>query len=129
LLGKNPDGVVRGSKFMEQQLPPDIPSGLPSALLLRRPDIRAVNANIGVAKAAYFPQISLSGFLGGQSTQLAGLFSGPHSAWTFVPQVAQPIFTAGRLKSGVRLAEAERDSALIPYQKTIQTSFSEVSDA
>jgi multidrug efflux system outer membrane protein len=136
LLGKNPDGVLRGRKFMEQEMPPEIPAGMPSALLERRPDIRAAeqaliaaNANIGVAKAAYFPQISISGFLGGQSTQLASLFSGPHSAWSFVPQVSQPLFTAGRLKSGVKLAEAERDSAVIQYQKAIQTSFTEVSDA
>ena len=117
-------------------MPPDVPAGLPSALLERRPDIRAAeqdliaaNAEIGVAKAAYFPQISLSGFLGGQSTQLSSLFSGPHSAWNFVPQVTQPIFTAGRLKSNVKLAEAVRDSALIQYEKTIQTAFTEVSNA
>jgi multidrug efflux system outer membrane protein len=109
---------------------------LPSSLLERRPDIRAAeqaliaaNANIGVAKAAYFPQVSLSGFLGGESNQLASLFSGPHTAWSFVPQVSQPIFNAGRLKSGVRLAEAERNSALVQYEKTIQTAFSEVSNA
>jgi multidrug efflux system outer membrane protein len=136
LLGKNPDAVVRGRKFMEQEMPPEVPAGMPSSLLERRPDIRAAeqaliaaNANIGVAKAAYFPVLSLSGFLGGQSTQLSSLFSGPHSAWSFVPQVSQPIFTAGRLKSTVKLAEAERDSALIEYQKTIQTAFSDVSNA
>src|SRR5205085_3095689 len=118
LLGKNPEGVVRGRKFMEQEMPPEVPAGLPSSLLERRPDIRAAeqaliaaNANIGVAKAAYFPQLSVSGLLGGQSSQLASLFNGPHSTWSFVPQVTQPIFTAGRLKSGVRLAQAERDSA------------------
>ena len=136
LLGKNPDGVIRGRKFMEQEMPPEVPAGMPSSLLERRPDIRAAeqaliaaNANIGVAKAAYFPQMSLSGLLGGQSTQLASLFTGPHSAWSFVPQVSQPIFTAGRLKSGVKLAEAERDSALVQYEKTIQTAFTEVSNA
>jgi multidrug efflux system outer membrane protein len=64
----------------------------------------AANANIGVAKATYFPQISLSGFLGGQSTQLSSLFNGRHSAWSFVPQISQPIFAAGRLRSGVKLA-------------------------
>ena len=136
LLGKNPNGVVRGRKFLEQEMPPEVPAGMPSALLDRRPDIRAAeaaliaaNANIGVAKAAYFPQLSLSGFLGGQSTQLSSLFSGPHSAWSFVPQVSQPIFSAGRLKSNVRLAEAERDSALVQYEKTIQTAFTDVSNA
>ena len=136
LLGKNPGDVVRGRGLTEQEFPPEVPTGLPSALLERRPDIRAAeqalvaaNAQIGVAKAAYFPQISLSGFLGGQSTQLATLFNGPHSAWSFVPQVTQPIFTAGRLKSNVRLAEAERESMLIQYEKVIQTAFTEVSNA
>jgi len=136
LLASNPAPVSRGRRLTEQQFPPEVPAGLPAALLERRPDIRAAeenliaaNADIGVAKAAYFPQISLSGFLGGQSTQLASLFSGPHSAWSFVPQVTQPVFTAGRLKSTVRLAEAERDAALVQYEKAIQTSFTEVSNA
>ena len=136
LLGRNPGGIVRGRKFLEQVMPPDVPPGLPSALLERRPDIRAseqaliaANANIGVAKAAYFPTLSLSGFVGGQSTQLSSLFSGPHSAWNFVPQITQPIFAGGRLKSNVNLAEAERNGALVQYEKTIQTAFTEVSDA
>jgi NodT family efflux transporter outer membrane factor (OMF) lipoprotein len=136
LLARNPAGVVRGRGLTEQELPPDVPTGLPSTLLERRPDILvaeqnliAANANIGVAKAAYFPQISLSGLLGGQSSQLSSLFSGPHSAWSFVPQISQPIFTAGRLKSTVRLAEAQQQGALIQYEKTIQTAFTEVSNA
>jgi multidrug efflux system outer membrane protein len=136
LLGQSPAGIVRGQGFMQQELPPEVPAGLPSALLERRPDILAAeqnlvaaNANIGVAKAAYFPQISLSGFLGGQSTQLSSLFNGPHSAWSFVPQLSQPIFTAGRLKSTVKLAEAQREDALIQYEKTIQTAFTDVSNA
>lgn len=136
LTGKNPNSVVRGRKFMDQQLPPETPAGLPSSLLERRPDIRAAeqaliaaNANIGVAKAAYFPQLSISGLLGGQSTQLANLFSGPASTWSFVPQVSQPIFAGGRLKSGVKLAEAERQAALVQYEKTIQTAFTEVSNS
>src|SRR5215472_14675514 len=136
LLGRNPRAIDRSGDLTEQEVPPEVPVGLTSALMERRPDIRAAeqslvaaNANIGVAKAAYFPQISLSGFLGGQSTQLSSLFNGPHSAWTFVPQVTQPIFTAGRLKSNVRLAEAQKESALIQYEKTIQTAFTEVSDA
>jgi outer membrane protein, multidrug efflux system len=136
LVGKNPNTVILGRKFIEQEMPPQVPAGMPSSLLERRPDIRAAeqalvatNANIGVAKAAYFPQLSISGLLGGQSTQLASLFSGPHSTWSFVPQVSQPIFSAGRLKSNVKLAEAERDSALVQYEKTIQTAFTEVSNA
>jgi multidrug efflux system outer membrane protein len=137
LLGENPGEVMHHQgAFNEDVFPPDVPAGLPSALIERRPDIRAAeqnlvaaNADIGVAKAAYFPQLSLSGLIGGQSTQLSSLFSGPHSAWSFVPQVTQPIFTAGRLRSNVRLAEAQRDSALVQYQKTIQTAFTEVSNA
>jgi outer membrane protein, multidrug efflux system len=136
LLGKAPADVIRGPSLTQQELPPAIPAGLPSALLERRPDIRqaeqnliAANAQIGVAKAAYFPQVSLTALLGGQSTQLASLFSGPHTAWSFVPQVTQPIFSAGRIKSGVQLAEAERDSALAQYGKAIQTAFTEVSNA
>ena len=128
--------MTRGQSLTEQDLPPEVPAGLTSALLERRPDIRAAeqtliaaNAEIGVARAAYFPQLSLSGFLGGQSTQLASLFSGPHSAWSLAPQVTQPIFTAGRLKSNVRLAEAEREEALVQYEKTIQTAFAEVSNS
>jgi multidrug efflux system outer membrane protein len=136
LLGQNPGGITRGQDFMKQDLPPEVPAGLPSALLERRPDILAAeqnlvaaNANIGVAKAAYFPQISISGLLGGQSSQLSSLFNGPHSTWSFVPQISQPIFTAGRLKSGVKFAEAQREDALIQYEKTIQTAFTDVSNA
>jgi multidrug efflux system outer membrane protein len=113
-----------------------VPPGLPSSLLERRPDIRnaeqnlvAANANIGVAKAAYFPQISLTGFIGGQSNQLNSLFSGPSRAWSFVPQVTQPIFTGGQLKSNLKLAEAQRQIAVVQYEQAIQTAFQEVSDA
>lgn len=136
LLGKNPEGVERGRGFTEQELPPEIPAGLPSSLLERRPDIRvaeanliAMNAQIGVAKAAFFPQISLTGLLGGQSTQLSTLFNGPSKMWSFVPQISQPVFMGGRLVSNVRLAKAQRDSALAQYEKSVQVSFSEVSDA
>ncbi len=136
LLGENPGDVVRGNSLTAQALPPDVPAGLPSELLERRPDIRAAeedliaaNAEIGVARAAYFPQLSLSGLLGGQSTQLASLFSGPHSTWSLVPQLTQPIFTAGLLRSNVKLAQAERESALVRYERTIQTAFAEVSNS
>jgi len=135
LMGDNPSPIARGLSLTRQEFP-DVPPGLPSALLERRPDIRAAeaslmaaNAEIGVAKAAYFPQISLSGFLGGQSNQLSSLFSKPNGAWSFVPQATQPIFTAGRLKSNVKLAEALHESSLAEYEKAIQTAFSEVSDA
>ncbi len=136
LLGENPGSIPRGRTFTEQGLPPEVPPGLPSALLERRPDIRAAeqglvaaNAEIGVARAAYFPQVSLSGVLGGASTQLSSLFSGAHSTWSVIPQLSQPIFTAGRIKSSVRLAQAERERALEQYEKTIQTAFTEVSNA
>ncbi len=136
LLGENPAGVMRKGTFNESAFSPEVPAGLPSTLLERRPDIRAAgqnliaaNADIGVAKAAYFPRLSLSGLLGGQSTALSNLFSGPNSAWGFVPQLSQPIFTAGRLRANVKLAEAQRDSAVVQYQKAIQTAFTDVSDA
>jgi outer membrane protein, multidrug efflux system len=136
LLGKNPGPVTRGRSLTDQEQPPGVPPGLPSSLLERRPDIRAAeqdlmaaNAIIGVAKAAYFPQITLTGFLGSQSGQLASLFKGPTKAWQFVPQVTQPIFTAGRIKSNVALARAQEQIALIQYEKVIQTAFREVSDA
>jgi len=106
LLGESPNAVLRGRGLTEQQLAPEVPPGLPSALLERRPDIRAAeqdliaaNAQIGVARAAYFPTLSLSGALGGASTQLSSLFSGPAALWNLTPQITQPIFTAGRLKS------------------------------
>lgn len=136
LLGEQPGPVARGEALTAQQIPPDVPPGLTSALLERRPDIRAAeadliaaNAEIGVARAQYFPQLTLTGFLGGQSTQLTSLLAGPNTVWNLAPQLAQPIFTAGRLKNNVRLAQAERDHALIQYEKTVQTAFSEVSDS
>ena len=136
LLGQPPDDVPRGQPLTAQAHPPTVPPGLPSALLERRPDIRAAeqtliaaNANIGVAKAAYFPTISLTGLLGFESNQLSSLFKGASSTWQFVPQVTQPIFTAGRITSQVRLTEAQQQRALIQYEKAIQTAFREVADA
>jgi multidrug efflux system outer membrane protein len=136
LVGKNPDTVVRGQALTEQTRPPAVPAGLPSSLLERRPDIReaeqqliAANAQIGVAKAAYFPQISLSGTAGFQSAALTSLFSGPAGTWNFGASLAQPIFTAGRLRSNVRFAEAQQQATLLFYQQTIQGAFRSVSDA
>ena len=136
LLGQNPGDVPRGQSLTEQRQPPEVPPGLPSELLQRRPDIRqaeeqliAANAEIGVARAAYFPQISLSGTGGFQSSALSNLFAGPAGAWSFGASVTQPVFTAGRLRSGVRLAEARQKTALLVYQQSIQAAFRGVSDA
>lgn len=136
LLAENPTSVARDRRLSDQELPADVPPGLPSSLLERRPDIRAAeenlvaaNATIGVAKAAYFPQISLTGLFGFQSNQLSSLFTGPTRVWQFTPEAAQPIFTGGRLKSNVRLAEAQKKIAAVQYERTVQTAFREVSDA
>jgi outer membrane protein, multidrug efflux system len=135
LVGGSPGTIQRGRSLIEQEQPPAVPAGLPSTLLERRPDILAAeqnlvaaNAIIGVAKAAYFPRISLTGFFGFQSDSLSNLFSGSTRVWQFVPQVTQPIFTGGRLRSNVRLAEAQEQLALIQYERVIQTAFREVSD-
>ncbi len=136
LLGKNPADVARGQKLTEQTQPPEVPPGLTSSLLERRPDIReaeqqlvAANAQIGVARTAYFPQISLSGSGGFQSAALTSLFSGPAGSWNFGASLTQPIFTAGRIRSNVRFAQAQQQTALLFYQQTIQGAFRGVSDA
>jgi outer membrane protein, multidrug efflux system len=136
LLGNNPGDIPRGLKLTEQPHAPEVPVGLPSSLLERRPDIReaeanliAANAQIGVARAAYFPQISLTGTAGYQSGALTNLFTGPAGVWSLVGSVTQPIFEGGRLKSGVRLAEAQHEQILLTYQQTIQGAFRDVSNA
>jgi outer membrane protein, multidrug efflux system len=136
LLGESPSAVARSKPLTQQEQPPTLPAGLPSSLLERRPDIRAAeqnlvarNATVNVARAAYFPQISLTGLLGLQSNQLSSLFTGANRTWQFAPQVAQPIFTGGRLKNNVALAKADQNLALIQYERSIQTAFREVSDA
>ncbi|MEO8028576.1 MAG: efflux transporter outer membrane subunit, partial [Bryobacteraceae bacterium] len=136
LLGRSPGDVPRGKALEEFALAPSIPAGLPSALLERRPDIRqaeqtliAANAQIGAAKAQYFPQISLTSFLGGQSRALTNLLTGDGRSWNFVPAAALPIFNAGRIRNNVRLTEAQQREAVLNYQKSIQTAFREVSDS
>ena len=136
LLGKNPDDVPRGLKLTDEPHSPEVPVGLPSALLERRPDVReaeanliAANAQIGVARAAYFPQISLTATAGYESSALTNLFSGPAGIWNMVGSFTQPIFEGGRLKSNVQLAEAQRDQLLLTYQQTIQGAFRDVSNA
>lgn len=136
LLGKTPGDIERGMAVDDFGLPPEVPPGLPSALLERRPDIRqaeelliAANAQIGVAQAYYFPQVSLTGFLGGQSRSLLDLFTGPARFWTIAPTAITPIFAGGQVRAGVRLSEAQKREMVIAYQKTIYTAFREVSDA
>jgi len=137
LLGNNPGPIEpRGKELIDQPHPPTIPAGLPSVLLERRPDVRqseelliAANAQIGVARAAYFPDISLTGQPGYQSTALSGLFSGGGGLWTFSGSITQPIFNAGQIRSTVRLAQAQQQEALLDYQQTIQGAFRDVSDA
>ncbi|HXA57429.1 MAG TPA: efflux transporter outer membrane subunit [Candidatus Acidoferrum sp.] len=136
LLGQNPGAVERGLELVDQPHPPTVPVGLPSDLLERRPDIRqseqnliAANALIGVARAAYFPSISLTGDGGFQSDSLARLFTSPAGLWNFGPSLTQPIFTAGKIHSNVKLAEAQQQEALLTYQQTIQQAFRDVSDA
>jgi outer membrane protein, multidrug efflux system len=136
LLGNNPGQIPRGLKLTEQPHSPEVPVGLPSALLERRPDIReaeqnlvAANAQIGVARAAYFPQISLTGSAGYESAKLTDLFQGPAGVWTLAGSLVQPIFEGGRLKSGVNLAEAQHEQLLLTYEQTIQGAFRDVSNA
>jgi len=136
LLGNNPGPITRGTKLTEQPHVPGIPAGLPSSLLERRPDIReaearliAANAQIGVAKAAYFPQITLTADSGFQSSALTSLFTGPAGLWNFGGSLVQPAFAGGKIRSGVKFAEARQKEALLIYQHTIQQAFRGVSDA
>ena len=139
LLGNYPQGVPRGRPLVEQPLPPAVPPGLSSSLLERRPDILeaeqnlvAANAEIGVAKAAFFPQISLTGAGGGafgRSNLFSSLMSSHTGIWSYGARVSQPIFTGGSLRGNLRLAEAQQREALIAYQQAIQLAFRDVSDA
>jgi NodT family efflux transporter outer membrane factor (OMF) lipoprotein len=136
LLGENPSAIRREAKLDAIPETTAIPAGLPSALLERRPDIReaedalrAANAQIGAAKALWFPQISLTGFLGGQSRALSGLFTGPARQWSIAPAGDLSIFNAGRIRSNVHLAEATKREMVAAYQKAVQSGFREVSDA
>jgi len=136
LLGNNPGPIARGLKLTEQPHAPEVPAGIPSSLLERRPDIRAAeaelvaaNAQIGVARSAYFPQISLTGQSGFISSALTSLFTGPAGFWSFGGVLTQPVFAGGRIKSGVRLSEARKEEMLLTYQRTIQQAFRGVSDS
>lgn len=135
LLGRNPGPIPRG-RTIDQLMPPAVPAGLPSDILGNRPDIRqaeqnliAANANIGVAKALYYPSISLTGLLGYASNDLSDLFKGPAKIWSWAVPVSASIFTAGSIAGQVKSAEALQQQALITYEQTIQTAFREVDDA
>jgi outer membrane protein, multidrug efflux system len=141
LLGRNPGPISRGKAFekgttVEAFALPSVPAGLPSDLLLRRPDIRqaeqqlvAANARIGVAKAQYFPSISLTGLFGTSSTALGDLFTGPANTWNFAGSLAGPIFTAGKIKGSVKAAQAVQQEALFSYEQVIRNGFREFEDA
>jgi multidrug efflux system outer membrane protein len=133
LLGCNPGPIVRGSALAEQYDPPEVPTGLPALLMERRPDLReaednliAANANVGVAKANFFPTISLTGAFGGVSPQLSEL-TGAGKAWSLAGNLAGPLFTAGRLKNEYRAALAQRDQARIAFEKAVTQALGEVS--
>jgi multidrug efflux system outer membrane protein len=139
LLGNYPQAVPRGRPLVQQPLPPEVPPGLPSALVERRPDIReaeqnlvAANAEIGVAKAEFFPQIALTGSAGGsfgRSSAFSGLMSSQLGIWAYGVQVSQPLFTGGALTGNLKLAKSQNEQALISYRQTIQRAFGDVSDA
>jgi multidrug efflux system outer membrane protein len=136
LLGRNPGPIVRGLLLTDEPHLSEIPSGLPSAILERRPDVRqaeenliAANANVGVAKAAFLPQIPLTASFGAQSTALTSFLQGPATFWTLGGQLAQPLYAGGRIRSGYRLALAQRDEALLSYKQVVQLAFQEVSNS
>ncbi|MBI4480977.1 MAG: efflux transporter outer membrane subunit [Acidobacteria bacterium] len=136
LLGNLPAGVPRGLPLTEQPLAAELPAGLPSTLLQRRPDIHqaeqkliALNAEINSIRARAFPTITLTATGGFQSLSLLDLFSGPAGLWNFAGSLTQPIFQKGKLRAGVRLVEAEQQEALLAYEKAVQQAFREVSDA
>ena len=136
LLGRFPGDIRRGSPLSGVTFPPEVPAGLPSALLERRPDIQqaeetlvAANARIGVAKAAFFPEITLTGAYGVESVALSDLFTGAARAWQFGPRVTVPIFKGGRNRANLALAEAQQDEALARYEQAVQQAFREAEDA
>ena len=136
LLGRNPGPIARGLTITEQPHLPDVPTGLPAALLERRPDVRraeeilvAANANVGVAKAAFFPQISLTGTFGAQSTALTSFLQGPATFWAVGGQALQPLYQGGRIRSQYKLAWAQRDEAELTYKQTVQQAFGEVANS
>jgi multidrug efflux system outer membrane protein len=136
LIGENPHDIPRGRKLEDEPLPQTVPAGIPSRLLERRPDIQqaeqnlvAANAEIGVARAQLFPQLSLTGSGGLESIGLGNLFTSTNRTWSYTAGLTQPIFNGGSLRANVRLAQAQQQQYLLTYEQTIQTAFREVSDS
>jgi outer membrane protein, multidrug efflux system len=136
LLGRNPGDIARGLELDKQPHLAVVPTGVPSALLERRPDVRqseglliAANANVGVAKAAFFPQISLTGQFGAASTALTSFLQGPATFWSLGGQVLQPLYAGGAIKSAYDLAWAQRNEAELEYKQTVQTAFGDVANS
>jgi multidrug efflux system outer membrane protein len=135
LLGRNPGGIQRGEAFTAQRVRAEVPAGLPSSLIERRPDIRfaeqqlvSANANIGQAKAAFYPKVTITGFYGYQSVAMSDLFTGASRTWQFGPAVTLPLFTGGRLRANLKVSRAQYDEALATYQQSVQSAFRDVSD-
>lgn len=136
LVGQPLVGLPPAQPLSEQNIVTDIPAGLPSDLLMQRPDIRsaeqtlrAANANIGAARAAFFPRISLTAGIGTASNELSGLFDSGSRAWSFAPQLVLPIFEAGRNVANLNLSEVRKNIEIANYEKSIQVAFREVADA
>ncbi|GKS84394.1 efflux transporter outer membrane subunit [Acidovorax sp. SUPP1855] len=136
LVGENALGATLTPASIQGALFQNVPAGLPSELLTRRPDvvaaehrIRARNADIGAARAAFFPRITLTGSLGSASPELSDLFSSGTRAWQFLPQITLPIFAAGRNRANLDLAQIRKESSIVEFEKTIQIAFTEVADA
>ena len=136
LLGRNPGPIPRGFTLNNQPHMAVVPTGLPSALIERRPDVRqseaalmAANANVGVAKAAFFPQISLTGLFGATSTSLTSFLQGPATVWSLGGQVLQPLYAGGAIRSAYDLAWAQRNEAELTYKQTVQIAFGDVANS
>ncbi|HTU00953.1 MAG TPA: efflux transporter outer membrane subunit, partial [Candidatus Sulfotelmatobacter sp.] len=135
LLGKAPGPVPRGRPLLQQLAVPPVPSGIPSELLARRPDVRqaeqqlvAANAQIGAAKALFFPQVTISGFVGAGGAVISGQSFGPFGVLSALPVISLPIFNAGRVRAGVTQAESQTREAVVRYEQTIQQALREVAD-
>jgi len=136
LIGDNPHDIPRGLPLADQAVPTAVPAGLPSALLERRPDIEeteqqliVANAQIGIARAQFFPDLPLTASAGTASRALLSLLSGPAAIWNVAPTLTQPIFQGGRLRANLKITEAQQQQAILTYQQTVQNAFRQVSDA